>query len=272
MTSKAPFSILPLKAPSHIDYGFFGRRGGVSTGLYDSLNCGMGSSDDKGLVMENRAIAASSLDLSCDKIASVFQIHSAEVVTITSADQINHRPRADGLVTNIPDIGLSILTADCAPILLMDKSSSVIGACHAGWRGAALGIIQNTVKAMVSIGAHLPSITAIIGPTIAHASYQVGADMRAECLSHAPQAKRFFTKDDQNASPDSALSDKYLFDLPAFAGAILADMGVGNYYDMAHDTYSESEAYFSHRRATHKGKSDTGRQIALISSRPFSKG
>ena len=152
MAETAPFIRCNDRPPPPINYGFFGRQGGVSTGLYDSLNCGMGSDDDKALVQENRAIAAHSLGMSHESMARVYQVHSADIVTITSPEQLATHPKADGLVTSLPEITLSILTADCTPVLFYDASASVIGACHAGWRGAASGIIQNTLSACAPLG------------------------------------------------------------------------------------------------------------------------
>ena len=257
MTQKAPYVISQNHRPKTIRYGFFGSKGGISTGLYDSLNCGMGSDDDKALIRQNRVIAANTLGSDASVMASVYQIHSADVMTITAPHDITERPKADGLVTNQRDITLSILTADCTPVLLFDESHHVIGACHAGWRGAASGIIQNTVTAMQSLGAHLKTISCIIGPTIAKASYQVGADMRKAVLEDAPKAERFFT-------PDRGKVHHYHFDLPAFAVSAAQDAGLSDICDLAIDTYHESADYFSHRRATHHGLADTGRQISLI--------
>ena len=257
MAETAPFIRCNDQTPPAINYGFFGRQGGVSTGLYDSLNCGMGSDDDKALVQENRAIAAHSLGMSHESMARVYQVHSADIVTITSPEQLAIHPKADGLVTSLPEITLSILTADCTPVLFYDASASVIGACHAGWRGAASGIIQNTVSAMCALGADAHAITCMIGPTIAKASYQTGHDMRDEVLSLAPQAEAFFEKD-----PTS--DHHFLFDLPAFAQDCARQSGLSQIFDVGRDTYGESSHFFSHRRATHRGETDTGRQIALI--------
>ena len=244
------------KLPAH--YGFFGRQGGVSTGLYHSLNCGFGSQDDTDLVAQNRALCANALGLEFDDIASVYQIHSADIVTIADKDQLAEpRARADGLVTGLPDIALSILTADCTPLLFCDPDNQIIGACHAGWRGAAKGVIQNTISAMVEIGAHCDAIHCLIGPTIAQESYQIGADMYEEVLQQAAFASSFF-KD------DPLMAGKYLFNLPAFAAHCARQSGLAHIYDIGLDTYDESAKFFSHRRATHHNQTDTGRQMALI--------
>ena len=240
------------------DYGFFGRQGGVSTGLYDSLNCGFGSNDDPSLVAQNRSLCASALGLRADDIASVYQIHSADIVTISNKNQLAEpRARADGLVTALPDIALSILTADCTALLFCDPENHVIGACHAGWRGAAQGVIQNTIEAMLALGAKRETVHCVIGPTIAQASYQIGEDMYREVNERAPEAIPYFIEDPKAA-------DKYLFDLPAFAADCAARSGLHHIYDLGLDTYDESARFFSHRRATHHKQTDTGRQIALI--------
>lgn len=257
MPQTAPYEIAADAQPRTVRYGFFGARGGVSTGLYNSLNCGMGSDDDPALVRQNRAIAAHSLGADAASMASVYQTHSADVITITDRAQLSDRPKADGLVTALPDITLSILTADCTPMLFYDETAGIIGACHAGWRGAASGIIQNTLAAMIGLGAAPASITCLIGPTIAKASYQTGDDMRQAVLALAPDAAAFF-------APDPADDHHYYFDLPAFAGHCARQAGLRAIHDLAIDTYRESSQSFSHRRATHHGEKDTGRQISLI--------
>lgn len=281
MTDQKPYYQAPYDADQTITsksvrYGFFGSQGGVSQGLYNSLNCGMGSDDAPQDIAQNRAIAAASIGADVQKMASLYQIHSADVVTISDAEMISYhtqadnpkadnpkagRPKADGLVTALPNIALSILTADCTPLLFYDEGSGVIGACHAGWRGAASGVIENTVSSMCALGALPATITCLIGPTIAKASYQVGADMRDEVIALAPHATPFF-------EADIASAGHYLFDLPAFAAACAGRADVQNIYDLARDTYSESDRFFSHRRATHQRLNDTGRQIAIIHRKP----
>lgn len=254
-----PFYCCDDKTPDGIHYGFFGKQGGISTGLYDSLNCGFGSDDDSRLVQTNRAHAITALGFTLAQLAGVYQYHSAEVVTITDRAHIADRPRADGLVTALPNVALGILTADCTPLLFYAQNSPIIGACHAGWRGAAAGVIQNTITAMTSLGAELDTINCLIGPTIAQASYQIGNDMRDEVLRHAPHAESFF-------APCSEKPDHFRFDLPAFAAACAKIAGLQHIYDIGRDTYGESSYFFSHRRATHLGQSDTGRQIAIIAT------
>lgn len=240
-----------------LTYGFFGRSGGVSTGLYDSLNCGYGSQDDRALVSQNRTLVAETIGCAPDKMTGLYQIHSGEVVTITKESDLAARPKADGLVTRQRGVGLAILTADCTPVLFHAAGTGVIGACHAGWRGAANGIIASTIAAMCALGAKPDEIKAVIGPTIAQPSYQVGADMKDEVLALAPEAAPCF-------APDPTDETKYLFDLPALVALQCDAQAIITLIDVRRDTYDESQGFFSHRRATHRQEPDTGRQISVI--------
>ena len=256
-----------------VPHGFFTAEGGVSTGLYDSLNCGFGSDDDAALVQANRDRAARSLGLDARAMAAVHQVHGNACVTLTgpSPRDRDALPRADGLVTKTPGLGLTILTADCLPVLFADPDAGVIGACHAGWRGACAGITGATVAAMRAIGAS--SITALIGPTIQPASYQVGADMRAALYAAddgslpAETLDHCFQPDPAHDGPD----ERFRFNLPAYVRARLAGDGISDIRDCGLDTYhrdpdsdGESPRFFSHRRATHAGAADSGRQISII--------
>ena len=244
-------------------HGFFTSEGGVSTGAYTSLNAGLGSHDDPSLVKENRALAAQSLQLPSEHLCGLFQYHSAEIISYTNRPANDARPRADGLVTNHPDCALVILTADCAPIFLVDKGAGVIGACHAGWRGAVSGVIQNTVSAMSELGATRDQISMVIGPTIAPMSYQVGTEMRDAALleSHVTGISNCFTQD-RNAP------DKWHFDLPAFCILAGESAGLTDIDNIGVDTYSQTDLCFSHRRATHQKVLDTGRLLSIISLKP----
>ena len=265
-------------------HGFFGTAGGVSDGVYASLNCGFGSSDAPGLVAQNRDRVCAALGLAPHRMAAVYQVHGCEAVIaedlFDDAGMLVDRaslPRADGLVTTTPGLGLGILTADCLPLLLVDAEGRVAGACHAGWRGAAAGIVARTVALMRDKGAG--KISAMIGPTIQQPSYQVGAEMRRELLdSVSPSILEAATG---CFHPDG--EDRYRFDLPRLVRCQLAADGVEDILDCGIDTYTaldrgseagsdsasdsdpDSVAYFSHRRATHAGKADCGRQIAVIS-------
>ena len=251
-----------------IRHGFFSAEGGVSTGLYESLNCGFGSNDTADLVAHNRERAAACLGLGADELAAVYQVHSADAITVTAAspkdrDKLAH---ADGMVTTTPGIGLAILTADCLPLLLADQSAGVIGACHAGWRGAAIGIVGTTITAMRNEGAQ--KITALIGPTIRQASYQIGRDMRDEILATATMAGP--TQDEMKSCfiADAGVPDRFRFDLPGFVRLHLQALGISLIEDCGEDTYAatsaESPCFFSHRRATHAKAADSGRQISII--------
>ena len=247
-------------------HGFFSADGGHSSGIYASLNCGFGSADDPALVARNRATAAAALAVPADRLAAVYQVHSATCLP-ADAPAPAHRntlPRADGMVTSHADLALTILTADCLPLLLADSAGQVVGACHAGWRGAVAGIVSATIDAMQDAGAG--QIIAMIGPTIRQASYQVGAEMRAEALSMIPAALQ-----------DRAVScfiadgpDHFRFDLPALVRCQLQACGITSIHDCGVDTYraassaADSLPFFSHRLATHRQLPDSGRQIAMI--------
>lgn len=247
-----------------IKHGFFTTKGGVSSDVYESLNAGYGSQDDRQNIEENRIRAVNSLGVEADALCGLYQYHSAEVLTYLE-DEIPHfRPKADGMVTARQDIALSILTADCAPILFVDSQTRIIGACHAGWRGAVSGIIQNTVTAMCNLGASAERITMVIGPTIQQASYQVGDEMRSQALeqNRIEHADSCFSKDITQA-------DKWHFDLPSYCKLAGQNAGLISIHDIDIDTYSSAASVdslcFSHRFATHQNQADTGRLISIIS-------
>ncbi len=252
-----------------IRYGFFSAEGGVSQGIYDSLNCGFGSNDKTASVAQNRDICAKAMGLATDRLAAVFQTHSADAIMVTTGTQSERERmvRADGMVTTTPELGLAILTADCLPLLLGDAGAGVIGACHAGWRGAAQGIVQATLAQMYAAGAK--NITALIGPTIRQASYQIGSEMRAEIIES--QQASGVTLDSVAACfiVDPEQDDRYLFDLPGYVRLQLDAAGVRQIADCGEDTYAPtgtgSPRFFSHRRATHAAAPDSGRQISIIS-------
>ena len=240
-----------------IQHGFFTRRGGVSSGDYDSLNGGIGSSDAPHLVRQNRGRAAAALGLTTQQIAGLYQVHGSKVVEAAP----DRRPEADGLITSQTQLGLMILAADCVPVLLADTKAGIIAACHAGWRGALAGILEASLTAMLEKGADLANISCRIGPAIAAASYQIGPDMRDALLAGGAQADPFI-------QPDSAALDKYLFDLPGFVADRAHRAGLEDIAECGCDTYSDSDKWFSHRRATHQNRPDTGRLMALISLAP----
>ena len=233
-----------------LPHGFFGRSGGVSTGILSGLNAGLGSGDNREAITENRRRAIAAI-LPGAHLVTVHQIHSADVVEAGDWPD-DDRPPADALVTDRPGILLGILTADCAPILLADREAGVIGAAHAGWRGAVAGVTANTIAAMEELGAKRHRIAAAVGPCIAKANYEVDHAF-AERLGATQD--RFFT---------DGPSGKPHFDLESFVVASLADAGVTRIEALGLDTYAAPDRFFSYRRATHFGEPDYGRQISLI--------
>ena len=228
-------------------HGFFARGGGVSSGVYAGLNCGFGSSDRTEVVAANRARVADAMGVEPDHLAGLHQIHSAEVAAFDGPSP--DRPRADGAVTSHPGLALTILTADCLPVLF--DGGGVVGAAHAGWKGLAAGVLENTVAAMRARGAD--AIRAAIGPAIAQASYEVGPDLR-DAFADDPDAAAFFAE---------GRGDRLQFDLPGLALARLRRAGVEAEWT-GHDTYADADRFYSYRRATHRGEADYGRLIAAI--------
>ena len=244
----------PLDVLTHIRHGFFTREGGVSKGIYASLNCGYGSDDDTENVRENRARIAEKLSVEREKLLTVYQVHSPTVALVTEPWTPDTAPQADAMVTATPGIALGILTADCTPILFADPQAGVIGAAHAGWRGAAEGIALNTIAAMVALGADPARIRAAIGPTISGPNYEVGDQFRTDLLAITPDGAPFFT------TPEGG---KPHFDLPGFVQAQLRAAGIAPVENLGICTYAAPERYFSHRYATHQ-QTKAGRQIAVI--------
>ena len=243
----------------HIRHGFFTANGGVSTGLYQSLNCGFGSNDDPALIAENRRRVANSLGFQPDQMFGLRQTHSASVVKIdsTSDASIDARADADALITNNSGYALAILTADCVPVLFAVPEMGVIGAAHAGWRGAVDGVLEATIAMMAKLGITPNQIEAVIGPAIQQANYQVGDDLRLAVLAAHDDADGFF-------DPDQDIDGKYRFDLPGFVQSRLRKAGLVNVTDFGIDTYGESSGLFSYRQATHAALPDSGRQISVI--------
>ena len=238
-----------------IAHGFLGRRGGVSQGVVAGLNVGMGSGDDPAAVAENVRRATAAV-LPGTALARVYQIHSATAV-IAEAWPIDERPKADAIVTDRPGLLLGIVTADCAPVLLADREAGVIGAAHAGWRGAFDGVTDATISLMESLGARRECIVAAVGPCIAQASYEVDAAFRDRFLAADPGNERFFR---EAPTPH--------FDLKAYVLARLTAAGIASAGGVGLDTYADSERFFSYRRATHRGEAYYGRQFSLIGLAP----
>ena len=236
-----------------VRHGFFTRKGGASSGIFAGLNCGPGSSDQSDIVKINRSRVAGAMGLGPDALVSLNQVHSATVVTLTEPPQT--RPAADAMVTNVPGIGLGILTADCQPVLFADAQAGVVGAAHAGWRGARDGVLEATVKAMLALGATRAGIAAVIGPSISQAAYEVGPEFFEGFTANDPDNARFFA-----AGP----GDRMLFDLPAFGLHRLRQAGVGHAEWTRHCTYRDPDRFYSFRRTTHLGEADYGRLISVI--------
>lgn len=240
-----------------IRHAFFTREGGVSNGIYASLNCGAGSSDDPKHVIENKRRAAAHLKLAEDKLVTLYQVHSADVVTLTDpAPILANRPEADAMVTRTPGVALGILTADCAPVLFADAYAGVIGAAHAGWRGALDGVIGNTVSAMEDLGATRRGIRATIGPCIAQSSYQVGADFPDPFIKDDPGAVILFRPDGETG--------RHLFDLQGYVLRRLEEAGIGSLGAIDLDTYTDEDLFFSYRRTCHREEDDYGRGLSAI--------
>lgn len=237
-----------------IAHGFFGRTGGVSTGIFDSLNCGPGSGDDLAKVAENRSRVREALG--AKTLLTLHQIHSPEVVTVIDGWEMGKGPQADAMVTATPGIAISILTADCAPVLFADSRARVIGAAHAGWKGAISGVTDATLAAMEKLGADRARIAVAIGPCISRKNYEVGPEFRARFVdADSANAKFFASADTQN---------HFRFDLEAYVAARLAATGVRNVTALAACTYARESDFFSFRRATHRKETAYGRQISAI--------
>jgi polyphenol oxidase len=235
-------------------HGFFTRRGGASSGVFSGLNCGAGSSDQTEIVSINRARVAQALDVSPCALVSANQVHSADVITVTASVE-GVAGRGDALVTATPGLALSVLTADCMPVLLADHEAGVIGAIHAGWRGALAGVLEATLDAMEDLGAAREDITAVIGPCISQRAYEVGPELLDDFLAEDPDYQWFFANGE---------GDRYLFDLPGFGLRRLRAAGIGHAEWTRHCTYSQPELFYSYRRATRNGEADYGRLISAI--------
>ena len=240
-------------ALSPLRHGFFTRKGGASSGIFHGLNCGPGSSDLSEVVAINRARVAAAMDVAPDHLLTLHQTHSADVVTVTAP--FTTRPKADAMVTSTPGLVLGVLSADCQPVLFADAMAGVIGAAHAGWRGAKDGVLEATVAAMERLGATRANISAVIGPTISQPAYEVGVEFFDTFLADDPQSARFFMK---------GAADRYLFDLPAFGLHQLRSLRIGHAEWTRHCTYTDADRFFSYRRTTHLGEADYGRLISVI--------
>ncbi|AGI66588.1 multi-copper polyphenol oxidoreductase laccase [Octadecabacter antarcticus 307] len=245
------YSLAPLR------HGFFTRRGGASSGVFRGLNCGTGSSDQHDVVTINRTRVADAMGLPLDALMGVHQIHSADVITLTqlTAD----RPKADALVTATRGIALSVLAADCQPVLFADHHAGVIGAAHAGWKGALGGVLEATLDAMEALGATRTNTHVVIGPSISQTAYEVGPEFFEDFIAQDPDFARFFA---------NGKNGKYQFDLQALGLHRLRQAGVGSAQWTRHCTYADPDRFYSYRRATHHKEADYGRLIAAITLGP----
>jgi YfiH family protein len=244
--------ILTSDSLSPLRHGFFTRRGGASSGIFSGLNCGRASSDQSEIVAINRARVAGAMEAEPDALCGIHQVHSARAVV---ADPDAPPVQADGIVTDRPGLVLSVLTADCQPVLFADAEAGVIGAAHAGWRGALDGVLEATVEAMEALGARRENIAAVIGPAISQSAYEVGPEFMDDFMAEDQGNARFFANGD---------GDRYHFDLPGYGLHRLRAAGVGHAEWIRHCTYSDPERFFSYRRATHHGEADYGRLISAI--------
>lgn len=249
-----PVEVIRADALAGIPHGFLGRRGGVSTGVVAGLNTGFGAGDGGEVVAENRARAVAAVKPGA-RLVSVHQIHSADCVTVAEPWSDTERPQADALVTDRPGLLLGIVTADCAPILFADRQAGVVGAAHAGWKGAIGGVTDRTIDAMEALGAISTRIVAAVGPCIAQPSYEVDDCFRARFCADESANGAFFGR---------GKPGHWQFDLPAYLAHRLASAGVGHVQVLGLDTYSAPERFFSFRRATHRGEPNYGRQLSLI--------
>jgi YfiH family protein len=244
-----------LSALPGVRHAFFTREGGVSQGLYASLNAGIGSGDDPANVAENRARMAKAVGVAPDRFLSVYQIHSPDVVVAENAWRHDSRPRADAIVTKVPGLAVGVSTADCGPVLFADPQGRVIGAAHAGWRGALAGVLQATITAMEMLGAERSRIVAAVGPMISQLNYEVGSDVIEQFAAADPDNARFFA---------SGREGHAQFDLPGFIVAQLAKSGVTQVENLGLCTYADPQRFYSFRRTTHRQEPDYGRHINAI--------
>lgn len=244
-----------LKPLARARHGFFTRRGGGSSGIYASLNCGIGSDDDRALVHDNRALVAQALGVEPAHLLTPYQTHGLAVATAIAPWPWQDPPRADAVVTATPGLAIGVSTADCAPVLLADDNAGVIGAAHAGWRGAQAGICEAAIEAMEQLGAARDTITAVVGPCISRINYQVGPEFRTTFIDMDPGYDGYFAPDDDG---------KFTFDLPRFVVDRLTHAGIGTVGLVERCTYADAEDFFSYRRTTHAGEPDYGRQISAI--------
>lgn len=253
-----PTALSPITSPmlsdNNIVHGFFTRQGGVSTGIYQGLNVGNGSNDERALVEENRRRAALHLGVVSSRLINPWQVHSPDVV-IVDAPFNGERPKADGIVTATPGLAIAVVTADCGPILFSDSKAGVIGAAHAGWKGAIGGVLEGTIAAMVALGANRANIRAVLGPSISQENYEVGPEFVATFLSHDSHNGQWFV-------PSTKVGHS-MFDLRGYTVSRLEAAGV-DAFSVNLCTYADEASFYSYRRSTHRQEPDYGRQMSAI--------
>jgi polyphenol oxidase len=239
-----------------LPHGFFTRRGGVSKGPFASLNCSLSSRDDRDAVLQNRSRVAGTIGVAQESLVGCTQVHGTSVVAVEAPWAPGSGPKADAMVTRRPGLALGIITADCAPVLFADPEAGIVGAAHAGWRGAVAGVIEATLFEMVRLGARTDRIVAAVGPCIAQGSYEVAADLRDAVVARAPDDARFFA--------DGSREARWQFDLPGYCAARLRAAGVAAVVVTDVDTLAEEDRFFSHRRRTLAGGGPIGHQISVV--------
>ena len=245
----------------NIRHGFLTRRGGVSDGIYTSLNCGLGTTDSREHVLENQARAVKAAGLIDGPLSTAYQVHSAKVLVVDAPLDQSNRPEVDGLVTKTRGINLGVLTADCGPVLFADAEAGVVGAAHAGWKGALNGVLQETVRVMETLGARRENIVAVVGPCIGQESYEVGTEFPTPFIAQDADNARFF------GPPSSKRADacrKFHFDLAGYCAHQLTQLGLADVTVSGHDTCALEDDFFSYRRKTKRGEPDYGRQVSVI--------
>lgn len=251
-----PFTADSLAILPGIRHGFFTRQGGASRGLYQSLNCGAGSNDDRVSVIENRARVARHLGSPHADVVTLYQIHSATALTVDGPVAREDLPKADALVTRTRGLAIGVLTADCTPVLFADPKAGVVGAAHAGWRGALTGVLESTVAAMETLGAERSRIRTAVGPCISQRAYEVGPEFEQDFLAQDKSFAKFFSR--------KAKADRPHFDLPGLINHKLQSLHLGAIEMIAHCTYGNESLFYSYRRSQHKKEPDYGRQISAI--------
>lgn len=239
-----------------LSHGFFTRRGGFSSGIFSSLNCGLGSGDDRHAVLKNRGLVAQSLNVRPNQLLSAWQVHSSDAIVVSGPWTSEERPRADALVTRTPGLALGILTADCGPVLFADPKARVIGAAHAGWKGALTGVTGSTIAAMESQGARRAQVIAVIGPMISQKAYEVGPEFPTRFIDVNQGNRRYFKA--------STRAGHFMFDLPGYLEDRIKSEGVGEVVNLGLCTCADEERFFSYRRTTQRNQKDYGRLISAI--------